>query len=207
MSDHDLPPSEARAVIHRHIHDLRNMISCMDLQIHCLVEDPNAGSCGPLLQKIREQLAITEQGLRSLLMRFTEPSLCIAAAADLFHNWRQQIEKLERSLRIEWVEPACDAAITVDFSAVAVVLYEICREAKSPEGAPPLVAGITDSNGVVEFFIRKKASQKAHNETPPETQQWEEWQRLITISEGTMERTYDPLSAHSVTTLRFPSTE
>ena len=66
MSDDDLPPSEARAVIHRHIHDLRNMISCMDLQIHCLLEDPNAGSCGPPLRKIRDQLSITEQGLRSI---------------------------------------------------------------------------------------------------------------------------------------------
>jgi len=207
MSEHDITQSGARAVIRRHVHDLRNMINCMDLEIHCLVDDPAALSCVPALEKIRNQLALMEQGLLSLSVTFVEPSMNIAAATDLFHNWRQHVEELNRGPRIRWEEPFCTAAITVDFTAVVAVLTEICLEANPQAGPQTLVAAIADETGSVTFAVREPTTEQTYHETRPETQQWTEWQRLITISGGTMERTYDPLTAHSVTTLRFPSAE
>lgn len=206
MNESDLPPSEARAVIRRHVHDLRNMIYSMDLEIACLLEDPAARSCVATLQKIRHQLAVTERGLGSLSVRFVEPALGIAAAADLFHNWRQQINKLRQGSPVTWEEPDCGAAITVDFSAVVAVLCEICLEAKSGADTAPLMTGLTEDPREVVFFVREPASEESHRDTPPEVQQWAEWERMITISGGQLERTHDSLRAHSVTRLRFPVT-
>lgn len=194
-------------MIRRHVHDLRNMINCADLEIHCLVDDPAALSCVPALQKIRNQLAQMEQGILSLSVRFVEPSMNVAAATDLFHHWRQHVEELNRGPRIRWEEPVCTAAITVDFTAVVAVLTEVCLEAKPPVDPQALVAAIADERGSVTFAVREPSTEMTHYETQPEMQQWTEWQRLITISGGVMERTYDPLAAHSVTTFRFPSTE
>lgn len=205
MTEPDLPPSEARAVIHRHVHDLRNIITCMDLEIHCLAEDPSALSCVPRLQKIRAQLALAEQGLRSLSVRFVEPSINIAAAADLFHHWRQHVQELGCGLGVRWEEPVCTAAITVDFNAVVAVLTEICLQTKPPAGPRTVVAAIAGEEGSVSFTVREPASEESYQETPPETQQWTEWQRMITISGGVLERIYDPVPAHAVMTLRFPA--
>ena len=203
MTESDLTPSEARAVIRRYVHDLRNMINSMDLEIACLLEDPAADPCGPPLQKIRDQLALTERGVRSLSVRFVEPSLSIAAATDLFHNWQQQIKKLGHGPPVQWQEPDGGAAITVDFRAVVAVLYEICLEANLSADAPPLAAGMTEEPRDVVFFVREPASDKKYRDTPLESQQWAEWQRLITISGGHLERVFDAASIQSVTTLRF----
>ena len=147
-------------------------------------------------------LMLSERLVRSLSVRFMEPSLSVAAATDLFHHWRQQLHKLPQGPHIRWDEPACDAAITVDFSGVAAVLCEICLQANS---TGELIAAIAEADGLVIYSVREPASKKAHHDMPPEAQQWLEWERLATISGGRLERTYDESAAHTVTSLRFPS--
>ncbi len=207
MTETDLTASGSRDVVGRHVHDLRNMIYSMELEIACLLEDPAAQAFGPPLHRIRGQLALAERGLRSLSVRFVEPARDIAAAADLFQSWQQQMNKSGCAPAILWEDPVCDAAVTVDFSAVVSVLCEICLEAKQAENAPPLTGGFIEAAKELMFYVREPVSVKSYQDTPPERQQWAEWERLVRISGGSLDRSYDSSRAASVTCLRFPIKE
>jgi hypothetical protein len=201
MSPHDLTPLEARAIVRRHAHDLRNMINCMDLEIACLVED--APSAGPesAMRKIREQLALTERLVYSLSVRFREPSFHPAAAADIFYNWRQQLNKLGQSARFQWEEPQCAGAVTVDFTAVIAILVEICLQVRTPDGSPPSAAALHTDGACVIYSLKEPVME--HN-YPTDVQQWEEWKRLAEISGGRLERTGEDVSPR-LTRLIFSS--
>ena len=206
MTNPDLTPSEARAVIRRHVHELRNMLNAMDLELACLLSEPAGAESGPALQKVRSHLILTEQIVRGLSVRFVEPSPGLAAAADLFHNWRQQLQRLGCAPAVHWEASSTEAAISVDFTAVVTVLCEICLQANLHDESSPLVAGVTDADGGVVYSVRQPASERAHQDAPPEAQQWAEWERMVAGSGGLLERTYDTPSAHSVTSLRFALT-
>jgi hypothetical protein len=204
MSQHDLTSVEARAVIRRYAHDLRNMINCMDLEIACLLEEPAAAGAEAALRQIREQLLLTERTVFSLSVRFREPSLHPAAAADMFYNWRQQLHKLGQGARFQWEETACAAAITVDFTAMIAVLVEICLHIKSPAEAPPPMAALRTEGDRAIFSVHEAA---VENRFPMDAQQWQEWERLAAISGGRLEATGDEEdSGPRVTRLVFPCT-
>ncbi len=203
MNDHKLTPTEAQAVIRRYAHDLRNMLCSMDLGISCLLEEPeSARSEAP--QKLLHQLALTEEIVRSLSLRFQEPSCSTAPAADIFESWRRQRDKLWRGAPVHWEESSCHAAITVDSAAIVTVLSEICLLAHAPAG---LVAGFAERRQVVCFSIREPASLQAYRDTTPQKQQWKEWQRLVKLSGGKIVRSYDADAARTVTEVRFAARE
>ena len=203
MNNHQLTPSEAQAVIRRYAHDLRNMLCSMDLGISCLLEEPESARC-EAPQKLLHQLALTEEIVRSLSLRFQEPSRSTAPAADIFESWRRQREKLWHGVPVHWEESSCQAAITVDSTAIVTVLCEICILAKWPAG---LVAGFARTDHAVCFSIREPASLQAYRENKPQAQQWKEWQRLVRLSGGKIERSYDALAGRTVTALRFAAHE
>jgi hypothetical protein len=183
MYPHKLTQSEARAVVRRHAHDLRNMLCSMDLGIACLLEEPESAR-SDARQKLMHQLALTGEIVCSLAIRFQKPSRSTAAAADIFENWRQQRHKLRQGVPVHWEESSCQSAITVDANAIVTVLCEICRRAKSPAG---LVAEFAEKDHSICFSIREPASLKAHRDNPPQAQQWKEWQRLVKLSGGKIE--------------------
>ena len=201
MSNHKLTPSEARAVIRRYVHDLRNMLCSMDLGISCLLEEPESARCDAP-QKLLHQLALTEEIVRSLSVRFQEPSRRTAPAAGILESWHRQHEKLRHGVPVHWEESSCQAAITVDATAVVTVLCEICLHAKSSAG---LLARITQKNHAVCFSISEPATLQEHQDATPAVQQWREWERLVQLSGGIIERSYDAFSARTVTELRFPA--
>ena len=206
MSQNDLSPNEARATVRRHAHDLRNMINCMDLEITCLLEEPepSAAATHAALRQMRDQLALTERTIFSLSVRFREPSLHPAAAADIFYNWKQQVHKLGQSGRFHWPEPVCTAAITVDFTAIIAVLVEICLYVKAPAGTPPATAALETGEDGVVYSVHEPA---ADMRFPLDAQQWNEWQRLTKISGGRLESTgEEDDNGPRTTRLIFPAT-
>jgi len=201
MSDHDLTPPEARAIVRRYAHDLRNMINCMDLEITCLLEEAPAARPELPIRKIREQLALTERLVYGISVRFREPSSHPAAATDIFYNWKQQLHKLGQGALFEWPEPQCTAAITVDFAAVIAILVEICLQVRIPaESSLPVAALHTEADRVI-FSVKEPALESNY---PTDAQQWQEWERLATISGGRLERDGGEFAART-TRLSFPS--
>lgn len=203
MNHHKLTPSETRAVIRRYVHDLRNMLCSMDLGISCLLEEPESARCDAP-QKLLHQLALTEEIVRSLSVRFQEPSRRTAPAAGILESWHRQHEKLRYGVPVHWEESTCQAAITVDSTAIVTVLCEICLRAKSPAG---LVAGVAEQDQSVCFSIREPATLQAHRDHQPAAQQWKEWVRLAKLSGGHIARSYDAVAAATVTALRFAARE
>ncbi len=199
MKNHNLTPSEARAVIRRHAHDLRNMLCSMDLGISCLLEEPESARC-EAPQKLLHQLALTEEIVRSLAVRFQEPARHTVPAGDIFESWRRQHGRLGQAMSLHWEPSACGAAISVDSTAIVTVLFELCLFAKSHAG---IAAGFEEEDHAVCFFIREPSSLQAYRDNRPRAQQWKEWQRLVGLSGGKIERCYDAVAARTVTVLRF----
>lgn len=203
MNHHELTPFEAKAIVRHHVHDLRNLLNCLDLEVCCLMEDPAGSAAGPPLGKIRDHLARMERTARSLSVRFMDPSTSIAAAVDVFYNWRQQLQQQGQGPEILWEEPACAAAITVDFTAVVTVLSELCLQMKFLASPQPLGAAICEEEGSVIFSIREPVPE-GNLDSPPDNQQWLEWERLVINSGGQLTRKYEESPALWVTRLAFP---
>jgi len=204
MNHQELTPSEAQAIVRHHVHDLRNLLNCLDLEVCCLMEEPAGSAAAAPLGKIRDQLARMERTARALSIRFMDSSLSIAAAVDLFYNWRQQFQQQGQGPEVLWEEPACTAAITVDFSAVVTVLGEICLQMKFLARPQPLGAAILEEDGRVIFAIREPAPEGSSLDSAPESQQWLEWERLVMNSGGRLTRKYEEAPALWVTRLTFP---
>jgi hypothetical protein len=202
MSRRDLTPLEANAIVRRHAHDLRNMINYMDLEIAAQLEDPSPEAPALTLQKIRDHLTLAERTVYSLSIRFREPSIHPAAAVDIFHNWRQQWQKLPRGSGIFWEEPHCNATISVDFTALIAVLVELCLQIKTPPDSTPAEASLRTRGAEVIFALTEPA---AEYHSPLDSQQWEEWENLTVISGGRLESSPGGPSSPRVTSLIFPA--
>lgn len=200
MNHHPLPPAEAQAVLRRHAHDLRNMLCCIDLGIACLLEDPDSvHNGGP--EKLLRQLALTEDLVRSLAVRFRGPARDTAAAADIFAGWRHQQSQVCQGDPVRWEEPSSRACLLVDSGAIVTVLSEICLASRSPGG---IAAGMVERQDGVCFTISESSTAEAYRAGRPQAQQWKEWRRLVRLSGGRIARRYDAADGRTVTTLQFP---
>lgn len=66
MSDQELSSDNTRAIIRRHVHELRNVLNSMDLEVTCMQEEPAGVALKTEIQNLRRQIVEAEKSLRSL---------------------------------------------------------------------------------------------------------------------------------------------
>jgi hypothetical protein len=203
MNSSELPPADARHIVRRYVHDLNNIANCLQLELSLIEDDiassPHAGS----FRKLGREVAQLEMTIRSLGVRFAEPSACVVSAYDVFQSWRDKVEQSGPVIAVEWELPAATPLINVDFNALLTVLREICLFAGSGERPRALSARLYETDERVVFEIRERfeAQQRTVRDADPEITEWE---RITAASGGAFQCSCDRDSSQCVTTLSFP---
>lgn len=201
-----LSPLEARRIVRRHVHDLRNIANYVDLEATLLAEDFEGTPARDTLEKVRDQLAHMETVLRALAVRFGEPAIALVAAADVYFKWSSQMKNLRASPNILWSEARSNSAIHIDFNAILAVLREICVLAGRTTASHPITAKMLETADSVTFEIREIPEHLPMNVSQDGSQEVQEWKRIVEISGGELSRKYEPTDKQWVTALTFQKT-
>jgi len=191
-------PAEANRVIRRYVHDLRNCANYIDLEAVMLLEDLT-GPAADALQRMRGQLVQLEAVIRSLAVRFGEPSVATVAAADVFGKWKHMMESLPHAPPMTWEIKGAQGVVTMDCNAVLAILREIVVRAGRMHSEEAIALKMNLDSGSVDFQVHELSSQA---ETA-KIEEWPEWQRIIAANGGTLSRQAD--GAGVVTGASFPS--
>ena|SRR5688572_18016157 len=203
MNSCELPPADARDIVRRYVHDLNNVANCLHLEFSLLTEEVTDSSLVASLNKVRRQVAQLETVIRSLAVRFTQPSACVVSAYDVFQSWRDKVDQTGNGPAVQWEEPASNPLINVDFNAVLTVLREICLSAGSDGREQPRTAKLYETGDRVVFEIREPGSgEDGVNIT--DALAVNEWEWIIAASGGEFLCSCDGASSQCITTLSFP---
>ena len=180
----------------KHAHDVRNYVNCLDLDatfLEELVTDPEAVAT---VQRMRGQLRQLDLVVKSLSIKFAEPRPVTITAADLLQLWQHQVTVFDGlSGLIAWLAPAELKVVTLDPSAIVIVLRELTMEAATR--CRSVKAGVSTSANEVTAYIEEAG-------TGVPTEGLDEHVKLVAANGGQLHRAHDTFTGIWVTSLSFP---
>lgn len=219
MPPPELPPADARRIVRRCVHDLNNAVNCLHIEVSLLSEDLPDPPFDESFQKVRRQLAYMESAIRSLAVRFSEPTLSLIPAADIFHTWRDKVENAGYQIDVTWEEPATNPLIKTDMHSLLTVLREITLAAGNGDREKSRTARLQPAPGGGAAFELKEKAPSAR-QTPaatssgsgestaassssldPDTER--DWSRLATSAGGSLHHRHE--NGAAITSITFPN--
>lgn len=163
-SDFDIPLARVAAFLRQHTHDVRNDLNSLDLETALLQElttDPEAQAG---VGRLRKQLRVVAERLRSLSSVFQDPQPMpgLLAAKELLLIWREQHDALRSPPQVEWSDELGDEKVKVDAELMAAVFRELLKNAAEfREGGPAQIRALREGGEVV-FELREPKSAAAN---------------------------------------------
>lgn len=188
-------------IIHKHVHDVRNSIHCLNFEAILLGEVSSDPEVTRTVQRMCAELTQLEATVKALQYKFAEPAPLTLTSGDLLHLWQRQIAPLESaSRRISWSVPAVARELTLDAHAIVSVMREIVLAAWGRAPACALKAAVTTTDRDVVMELREPISK-----APPAAAALEQHQRLLAIHGGTLVASEDALAGEWIVSLSFPA--
>ena len=139
----------------QYTHDVRNTITCMDLEMELMqdvVTDPEAITS---MTRIREQLRLLELQMRSLSAAFHEPRPTADRinARVLLQIWREKHAETPDAAPMEWKDQLGAEEVEVDVEMVAGAFSELLNNATTYASAGMISASAVARDGKVCFEL------------------------------------------------------
>ena len=200
-------------------HDVRNQLNGLELELTLASEFVTGGEGAESLSRTRDQLHHIAAQLRSLSLKFADPSPTLApiAAAELFLIFKEQAAGVEKLPPINWSQTLKDELVSVDAGDLANAVRELLLNAREFGSAGIEIRGCAEAGEVIYQFIEPKPA-------PLDTERWGRapfhstkrngyglglWlaQRLVEANGGQLTHEYNPAAKQLVTTLTLPFAE
>lgn len=141
----------------QHTHDVRNGLNSLDLEAAYLREIVTDDEARASAVRVREQVRVLADQLRSMSALFQIPQCYIAplAASELMLIWREQYNAMPNRPVVEWVSEVGEEKVNVDAGMMATIFQELLLNAYSFRDGEPAVASVRSSGGSVTFEIRE----------------------------------------------------
>ncbi len=198
MSDN---PMRIPRIIHKHVHDVRNSINCLELLAMMVEDQATDPAMARPLATLRAELTQLEATVNSLQFKFAEPHPSTITADDLMRLWKNKIAPLENATQqISWSPPTASESLTVDVNAILSVLQELVLAGWYCAGGGMLHAAVSTTEASVLAAVREP-----HPHAQREAHDLEEARRLVEMNGGTLDFSENTVSGERVVTLKFPA--
>jgi len=187
-------------IIHKHVHDVRNSINCLDLLAVLLGEVSTDPEVARTVQRMCAELTQLEARVKGLQFKFSKPVPMTLTSDDLLDLWQRQTAPLETAnRRIAWSPPPVARDMTLDAHAVLSIMRELVLDAwwRGPSSVLKAAVNPTDQGVVMEL-------REPNSSTPPAAAELEQHQRLIEVHGGTLAVCEDAHEGERIFTLTFP---
>lgn len=157
MDETVIPWSRVTAFMRRHMHDVRNGLNSLDLEMEFLSELTPEGEASDSVGRMRRQLRTVAQQLRTLATQFQDPSPVSVKipAGVLLKIWREKHAALTPAPEIRWVDELKDEQVNVDVEMMATVFRELLTNATVHSPAGPLTITAQTRGGDAVFELRE----------------------------------------------------
>jgi signal transduction histidine kinase len=156
----DIPGARVAEFVRQHVHDLRNFLNSIDLEVGLLQELAQDDGAQASAERVHKQVHGLADRLRSLSLVFrdAEPLRATVAARELLLGWRQQQATLPDAPQVQWKDELDDAKVNVDVEMMASVVRELLANAAAfSQGGPPGVAVRRRDHAVILELREPKA--------------------------------------------------
>lgn len=187
-------------IIRRHAHDLRNQLNALELDALLLEELLSSPEAGVVVGRMRGNLLLLNEMVRSLTVKFDESDSIVMAAADLLQLWKYRVIAFESpSQCIEWQTVSGSGSLTINKNVVVSVLCELTLAAwKRATGHPLRAALHVAADGTISIQLREPV-----NDKPLSEDLIKESARFIEANDGRLEHRQDHATGEWLTTLTF----
>lgn len=128
-----IPIDSSADFIRRHIHDMRNHVNGVAMEM-LLLEGAVTDDAGrEALRRARDEIGHMESALASLSLRAAPATRQVVPALDVFTLWRSKVGREQGYGEVEWTCDLDSELVDVDMKAVAGVLCEL-TECESGDG-------------------------------------------------------------------------
>lgn len=148
-----LGPETVSSLIRKHVHDLRNCINYLDLEISLLEEEATDINQSFNVSLLRGQLNKLEHLGQVLNLRFSLPSLAEVAVGDVWARWQRTMENLHPAVKVQWLCECEQGLIRTDLHALTHLLAEVLGSFHDPDEVAPLNAQMMRQDNQVVFCI------------------------------------------------------
>lgn len=157
MDETVIPWSRVTAFMRRHMHDVRNGLNSLDLEMEFLSELVPDGEASDSVGRMRRQLRAVAQQLRTLAAQFQEPSPVSVKipARVLLKIWREKHAALTPAPEIRWVDELKEEEVNVDVEMMATAFRELLTNAAVHAPAGPLTISAQIRSNDVVFELRE----------------------------------------------------
>jgi signal transduction histidine kinase len=156
-SEPEIPVERVAAFVRQHTHDVRNGLNSLDLETSLLRELVTGGEAQECVDRVRRQVRIVAEQMRSLSAFFQDPQPMIApiSVRDLLVIWRELNADLPDAPKVEWVDELGDEKVNVDVAMMATVFRELLSNAAAFLQGGPATITARRSGRDVEFELRE----------------------------------------------------
>ncbi|MHB1081132.1 MAG: histidine kinase [Prosthecobacter sp.] len=213
MDESIIPLSRVSTFVRRHVHDVRNGLNSLDLEMELLNDLAPEDEAMASVERMRRQLRTLAQQLRTLAAQFQEPTPVAVKipASVLLKIWREKHADLKPSPLIQWEDELGEEQVNVDVEMMALAFRELLTNAMvhSPGGPLTITAQTLDAKVVFELREPKPAALDVTTWGQPFTSTRREryglglWtvRRLMAASGVFFEQRYDPAEGCLLTQL------
>lgn len=157
MDELIIPLSRVSTFVRRHVHDVRNGLNSLDLEMEFLNDLAPAHESVASVERMRKQLRMLSLQLRALAAQFQEPMpvpMKIPASV-LLKIWREKHADLKPAPQIRWGDELGEEQVNVDVEMMAVAFRELLTNAMVHSPGGPLTITARTMDGKVVFELRE----------------------------------------------------
>lgn len=161
-TEQDVPWTRVAAFIRQHTHDVRNGLNSLDLETSLLRELVPEGEAREGVERLRKQLRVLAEQMRSLSGYFQnlKPFSAVISARDLLEIWREKHADLASPPDVTWADELGDERVNVDPEMMATVFRELLMNAAAFTAPQPLAASARASDGEILYELREPKNEE-----------------------------------------------
>ena len=151
----NIPSARVAAFVRQFTHDVRNVVNSLDLETGIVEEFVSEGEGQESVQRVRRQLHVLAERMRSISTVFQDPQPIAGpiAARELLLIWQEKHAALAKPPEVQWHDEVADEMVNVDVEMLATVFRELLVNAAAFSAGQPLTATARIEAGSVIFEL------------------------------------------------------
>jgi signal transduction histidine kinase len=118
------PFNDIAAVIKRHVHDVRNALNGMELELTLLAEDISGQAARDAVKRLREAGAEIGRLMQGLSSKYAIESPCVIPAIQIVERWNADARHMASDVRLQWNVQLGGEAVCVEAGLIRSLLKD-----------------------------------------------------------------------------------
>lgn len=187
MSPPLYPLSDVATITKRHVHDVRNALNGMELELTLLEGSARDGDTREAINRLRQAVSETGRLMQRMASRYATQDASTVSALQISEQWRIDARYVVPEAPLEWKIDLSTESVCVEPGLIRSLLCDMLQTAVSIAGRKMLHVTCRSEGGRLAFEIVLNGGTAIAGMIEAQRGYWTALRRLAERNQGTME--------------------